>query len=118
MESIFLKNIRIYGFHGCLREEGQIGSDYLVNLKVKGNFIGAASSDNLEETIDYVHLNRIVKEEMAQRSKLIETVAKRIVDRIFKEIDLAETVKISVSKCNPPIGGNVQEVAVVLNQKR
>ena len=37
MSTIRLKNIKIYAFHGCLLEEGQIGSDYLVNLSVRGN---------------------------------------------------------------------------------
>ena len=37
MSTIRLKNIKIYAFHGCLLEEGQIGSDYLVNLSVRAN---------------------------------------------------------------------------------
>ena len=38
---------------------------------------------HLIDTVDYVHLNFIVKEEMAIRSKLLEEVAKRILDRFF-----------------------------------
>ncbi|MDB3874838.1 dihydroneopterin aldolase, partial [Flavobacteriaceae bacterium] len=34
MGKIILKNVRCYSFHGCLKEESIIGSDYLVNLKV------------------------------------------------------------------------------------
>jgi|SRR5690606_28338305 dihydroneopterin aldolase len=118
MQTIHLKNIRVYSFHGCLGEEGQIGSDYLVNLKVQGDLSKPADTDQLSDTINYVHLNRIVREEMAIRSKLLEAVAKRIVTRIFKEIALVSKIKISVSKCHPPIGGNVQEVAVILKEKR
>ena len=68
MSTIRLKNIKIYAFHGCMLEEGQIGSDYLVNLKVKADLDKAENSDDLHDTVDYVLLNKIVKEEMAIRS--------------------------------------------------
>lgn len=116
MSIIHLKNIRIYAYHGCLAEEAQIGSDYLVNLKVKADLSKASQTDCLEDTADYVHLNRIVKEEMAVRSKLLEHVANRITERVFCELPAVEKAKVSVSKINPPIGGDVEEVAVVLKK--
>ena len=64
MSSIKLKNIRIFANHGCMTEEEKIGSDYLVNLTVKANLSRAAQSDKLSETVDYVHLNKIVKDEL------------------------------------------------------
>ena len=83
MSTIRLKNIKIYAFHGCLLEEGQIGSDYLVNLSVRGNLKKAIKSDELKDTIDYVVLQKIVVEEMEIRSKLLEHVGQRIIDKIF-----------------------------------
>lgn len=116
--SIKLKQIKVYAYHGCLVEEEKIGSDYLVNLTVKANLEEASITDSLKDTVDYVHLNRIVKEEMAIRSKLLEHVGKRIVDRIFKELQLVKKIKVQVSKVNPPIGGDVEEVIVSLSAKR
>ena len=69
-------------------------------------------------TVDYVHLNKIAKEEMAIRSKLLEKVAKRIIDRIFDEIKMVEEATVSISKLNPPIGGNVGEVTIELSNSR
>ena len=66
MGVIKLKNIRTFSYHGCMIEEGKIGSDY---------------------TVDYVHLNKIVTEEMAIRSHLLEHVAKRINIRVLAEIE-------------------------------
>ena len=63
-----------------------------------------------------MHLNSIVKEEMAIKSKLLEHVANRILDRIFSEIPLVENAQVSVSKINPPIGGDVESVAVILER--
>ena len=118
MSTIRLKNIKIYAFHGCLLEEGQIGSDYLVNLSVRGNLNKAFKSDELKDTIDYVVLQRIVMEEMEIRSKLLEHVGHRIIDKIFIKAPLVNYVKVTVAKVNPPIGGDVAEVSVTLRAKR
>ena len=118
MGSIKLKNIRVFAYHGCLVEEEKIGSDYRVDLKVKGDLSNSATSDELIDTIDYVHLNKIVKEEMAIRSKLLESVAERINNRVLQEILMVQKVKVSVSKINPPIGGNVAMVSVTRSKSR
>jgi 7,8-dihydroneopterin aldolase/epimerase/oxygenase len=116
MGKIILKNIRIFAFHGCLVEESKIGSDYLVNLTVNTDLNTSAVSDNLYDTVDYVHLNQIIKEEMAIRSALLEHVAKRILDRIFIEANTVTYAEVSVSKLNPPIGGDVEAVTIVMEK--
>ena len=103
MEEIILKNIRVYACHGCLAEEGIIGSDYRVDLKVYADLKKAIQTDELIDTVDYVHLNKIVKEEMAIRAKLLENVAGRISDRIFSELPLVQKLKLKIAKVNPPI---------------
>lgn len=118
MGIIKVNNIKIYAFHGCLDEEAAIGSDYKVDVEVKANLKKSAKTDELEDTVDYVHLNKIVKEEMAIRSKLLEEVAQRILNRFFKEIPMIQKAKVAVAKINPPIGGNVEEVVIVLTKKR
>lgn len=118
MGTIRVNNIQLYAYHGCLKEEAKIGSAYRVDVKVKANLASSATSDKLADTVDYVHLNHIVKQEMAIRSKLLEHVAQRILVRIFDEILMVTKARISVAKINPPIGGNVEEVAIILSKKR
>ena len=118
MDKIEIKEIRLYAYHGCLDEESIIGSDYLVDLSVWGELSKSAASDDLSDTIDYVALYAIVKEEMAIRSKLLEHVCSRIIDKIFKEISLVEEASVSVAKINPPIGGDTASVMVNLHKKR
>ena len=118
MGTIKIKNIRVYAYHGCLIEEGKIGSDYRVDLTVKADLSKSAKSDNLSDTVDYVHLNKIVKQEMAIRSNLLEEVAKRILDRIFMELLIVKKADIFVSKLNPPIGGNVAMVTIEMSKRR
>ena len=92
MGIIRLKNIRTYSFHGCLVEESKIGSDYRVDLEVKTDLRKSSLTDDLKDTVDYVHLNKIVVEEMAIRSNLLEHVAQRIIKRIFKELPAISTI--------------------------
>jgi dihydroneopterin aldolase len=118
MGTIKLKNIRTYSYHGCLIEEGKIGSDYSVDLEIRANLKQSAESDNLKDTVDYVHLNQIVVEEMAIRSNLLEHVTKRIIVRALNEIEAISKIKVAVSKINPPIGGDVEAVTVEMEEER
>jgi len=118
MGKIFLKNIRLYAYHGCLDEEEKIGSDYEVNVVVHTELEKSSFSDELSDTVDYVSLHAIVKEEMAVRAKLLEKVADRIIKRIFREHEEVSRARVKVAKQNPPIGGNVEEVAVALELER
>jgi len=118
MGIIKVENIRTYAHHGCLKEETVIGSDYRVDLKVKGDLAKPAKTDDLIDTVDYVFLNKVVREEMSKPSKLLETVAQRILNRIFNEDKMVEKATIAVSKINPPIGGDVEKVTITMTQKR
>lgn len=118
MGIIKLKNIRTFSYHGCLVEESKIGSNYRVDLEIKADISTSAMTDKLSDTVDYVHLNKIVVEEMAIRSELLEHVAKRIVDRTLIELEMVKEITVEVSKLNPPIGGDVEEVTIILHEKR
>ena len=118
MGIIKVENIRVFANHGCLSEETKIGSDYRVDLEVKANLQPSAKSDLLSDTVDYVFLNRIIREEMQQPSHLLETVARRILNRIFNEDKLVKRAMVSISKVNPPIGGDVEMVTIKMTDKR
>ena len=118
MGKIQVNNIKLYANHGCLNEEALIGSWYRVDIEVDVDLTKSSVSDDLEDTVDYVHLNHIVKEEMSVRSKLLEEVAKRILDRFFLELKMIKSATVRVAKINPPIGGNVQEVVIILTKER
>ena len=118
MGIIKLTNIRTFSFHGCLEEEAKIGSNYSVNMTIKTNLQPSAKTDELTDTVDYVDLNRIVIEEMAIRAKLLEHVAKRIMDRVLKELLMVTKIEVEVTKLNPPIGGDVEGVTIIMKKKR
>jgi dihydroneopterin aldolase len=55
---------------------------------------------------------------MKMPSKLLETVAQRILNRIIKEEGLVSKATVEISKINPPIGGDVERVTIKMSQKR
>lgn len=113
---ILVEGIQLYAYHGCLEEEGRIGSDYVVDVKMLTDFTRAAQTDDLTQTIDYVMVYRIAKEEMAIRAKLLEQVAQRIVSRLKKEFKTLRKVEVKVTKLNPPMNGHVERVSVVITE--
>ena len=116
MHKIEVNGIKVYAYHGCLAEEERIGGNYIVDLSIYADLTPSFTSDKLHDTIDYVLLNRIVEEEMGIRSKLIEQVAYRILKRIRESDRRIEKASVKVRKLTPPINGDVEEVAVFIEE--
>lgn len=114
MNKIYVNDIKLYAYHGCLEEEGKIGSNYIVDVMMETDFSDAAKTDDLNKTIDYVTVYRLVKEQMAIRSKLIEQVAQRINDVLKKEFSSIQKLEVKVTKINPPMHGDVGSVSVLV----
>ncbi len=116
MNKVIVEGIKLYAYHGCMEEEARLGGNYIVDVIVETDFNEAAKTDDLSKTVDYVAICEIVKAEMAIRSKLIEHVGKRIVDRIKKELKGILKVKVKVTKLNPPINGVVSSVSIEIEE--
>ena len=113
---IEVNGIKCYAHHGCLPEEELIGGHYVVDVQMHTNFSEAAQTDDLSKTIDYVQVNAIVREEVAIRSKLIEQVGQRIVSRLQAEIIGIDKLRVKVTKLSPPINGDVDNVAIIIEE--
>ena len=83
MGVITVSGIKLYAYHGCMQEEAKIGSAYEVDVLLEADFSGAAMTDDLTQTVDYVAVNKIVTQEMAIRSTLLEHVAKNFMQGIY-----------------------------------
>ena len=55
---------------------------------------------------------------MKKPSRLLEAVAGRIIDGVFDACALIRWANVSVAKINPPLGGDVEKVVVVLEKSR
>ena len=110
--------MEFYSYHGHFKEEQIVGNKFLVSLVIEANLEKPSESDDLKDAINYQYAYELVKEEMERKSHLLENIAKRILDRIFFEIDGIDLVQIEVSKMNPPVGGKMDCVSVILSRNK
>ena len=118
MSRIFLEGFEFYAYHGCFREEQVIGTWFNVDVVLWGNFEKAASTDNLEDTVNYLSVYQTLKAEMEISTKLLETVVVRMLDAVLKAYPLVEKIEIKLSKMNPPLGGKLRCVSVKMSKER
>ncbi len=116
MNIIQVHGIRCYSLHGCLKEENRIGGTFEVDIDLHCDFLKSSKTDQLNDTIDYVTVNKIVEKEMAVPSKLIETVAYRILEKLKAKFDLIQHCRVEIRKINPPIDGDVKYVSVIIEE--
>jgi dihydroneopterin aldolase len=118
MGLIHLNDMEFYAYHGCFKEEQVAGNWFLVNLTLETDLNKAGETDNIKDTLNYQAAYALVKHEMAQKSNLLEHVAKRILDKLFQTFSQLEYARINISKMNPPMGGRMKSVGVEMDYKR
>ena len=117
MRTIQVNGIRVFGYHGCLEEEAKVGTWFGVDVEVTFNFSTSAQTDDLSKTIDYVRIREIVEEQVKRRANLIETVIERIAGELKQVFPEITGYKIALRKYSPPINGEVDHVAVTLEER-
>lgn len=113
METVSVHGIRIFGYHGCMREEELIGTWFEVDVDVSADLKMASHSDRIADTTNYVAIVDIVKREMHIRANLIEHVGRRILEALKSELG-SDTAKVVVKKLNPPVEAEVGYVSVTM----
>jgi len=116
MGKIKIEYMEFYAFHGHYKEEQIVGNRFLLDLELETNMSLAAESDELEDAVNYQQAYKIVKQEMKIKSKLLENIAKRILDSLYAEMSGIEKAKITIRKMNPPMGGQIKSVNVTMER--
>jgi len=117
MAKISINGMEFHAFHGCFKEEQMIGNTFIVDVCLETNTMEAEDSDDLKKTVNYAFVYELVKKEMEITSRLIEHVARRILDSIIMTFPQITSAELKVSKMNPPVGGKVDRVMVTLKYR-
>lgn len=115
---ILLEGLEFHAYHGLYPHERESGNWFEVDISVETDFSVAAATDELSGTVNYETLFRIVKDEMDQPSKLLETVAEKIINDVLAQLPAAMNVQLSISKLNPPIGGKCKKATIMVAKSR
>ena len=117
MGRIEIEGMEFYAFHGHYEEERVVGSRFLLDIAITTGTKKAAKTDRLKYALDYQEVYRIIQEEMQKKSHLLENIANRILEALHTRFPEIKKTKLKVSKMNPPIGGKVEKVSVVMEKK-
>ena len=116
MGVIALEGIDFFAYHGFTDEERSTGNRYRVDIYLATDFSLAAETDDLEGTVNYENVYKIIAHEMHIPSRLLENIAHRIIEKIRNAYPETEWVEVSISKYNPPLGGICQRSKVTLRK--
>ena len=114
---ISLNKLLFVGYHGLYLEEKKLGNNYSVEIDIdftpKQGVI-----DQLDQTIDYVHVYAIVKKWMEIPTPLLETLVGKIADDILSSQTLANKVFVKITKLHLPISSFEGNVSVKIEKSR
>ena len=114
--TIELNQLRFFAFHGVYEEEIKTGNEFEINVKVSFD-TKKEVINKLKETINYVSLYAIIKEVMAHRENLLETIAMKIVSRMHEEFPAIDVAEVQLIKLHPPIVNFAGRVSVTCRKK-
>jgi dihydroneopterin aldolase len=100
-----LVGMEFFAKHGCHPEERKLGNKYTVDVLLKVDMEQAVVADKLEGTVDYERVYAIVQRVMSKEVNLLEHLAGTIGKELKESFGNVLTVKVSISKHQPPIGG-------------
>lgn len=112
---ILLKKIRCYAYHGVAPQENLIGNEYIIDLRLKVDISKATQTDEVTDTVNYAEIHRVVMEEMAVPSKLLEHVGGRIAEKLLELFPTIEEVELCLSKRNPPMGADIESAGIEIH---
>ena len=109
---ILLENVKFYAFHGVLPQERKVGNDYQVSLPIGYDISRAMVSDDVNDTLNYAEVYQLLSQEMSVPSALLERVAGRIGDRLFRKFPAIQSIDLTIIKVNPPMGADSEGAGV------
>ncbi len=104
-DKILLEGMEFYAYHGVNESEKSQGQRFIVDVEISADLRKASETDDLEDTVNYSRVFRVVKEIVEGPPRdLIETVAGEVARRVIENFAV-EQIKVRVSKPDVPLKG-------------
>ena len=117
LDELSITGIECYGHHGVFDFERRDGQVFVVDLTLGLDTRPAATSDDLQDTVDYGSLVAAVKAAVERDPvDLIETLAARIADLCVSD-PRVEWARVTVHKPDAPIDATYSDVALTITRK-
>jgi 7,8-dihydroneopterin aldolase/epimerase/oxygenase len=109
LQYIHLHHLRFFAYHGVYAEETVLGNEFEVNVDLA---FTAAPAITLNDTINYVAVYELVKQQMAQTCGLLETVAQQTCQAIRAMDGRIQQVTVKITKLHVPVAQFIGTVGV------
>lgn len=103
MYTIHLKDIRLHGRHGLFPGEQLAGGMFTLNIDCR--FTHKGTITQLEETVDYESVYRLVQKQFETPYPLLETLAAELAAAIYQGFPFLQEISVNIIKEKPPIAG-------------
>lgn len=115
---IILDRVKIHARHGVDPQESLTGAYFYVTMEADTDFGEALHTDELSGTVSYATLYELIRQEMAVPSRLLEHVAGRILQRVFRECPTVARIRLKLTKENPPMRADCREAGIDIEAER
>ena len=117
-DSINIRGLRVDTHIGVSREERSQPQAVLIDIDLQADLSQAGDTDQLEDTIDYATMVSSVAQLVSSESvRLLEHLAEKIA-RVLLETKGVKTVTVEIAKESPPVGENVDRIAVRIERHK
>lgn len=113
---IVLERMEFRAYHGCYELERKVGNRFTVDLEITAELGSAAADDDVRQTVNYLTVYQLVREQMRTTRHTIERAATDILDALYAAFPQIRRIRCTVSKLAPPLGGKLERVSVVLER--
>lgn len=104
MDTIELRGLTYYGYHGALPEEQRLGQRFVVTVRLGLDLAPAGRTDDLGLTVDYGQVAQVVRGIVEGRPfRLIEALAEAIAAGILDAHAQVQQVDVAVEKPSAPV---------------
>ena len=118
MDTIRLKNMQFYGFHGVDKSEKHLGGRFEVDVEMQLSLTKSCDSDDLNDTVNYERIYKTVNECVSKdKFYLIEALESSIAKDILINYPI-NSIKVRVRKPHAPVKGVLDTVEVELNRSK
>ena len=119
METIRIKGLEIFAYHGVNPEEKENGQRFVLDLAMTADLSRAAQSDDLRDTVNYAAVVEAVRAAFtAQSYDLIERAAQAVCDAVLEGFPPVQEVQVLLKKPEAPVSAEFDYMAVGVTQRR
>lgn len=119
MDQLRIKDLEVYAYHGVFAAEKELGQRFVLDLILEYDMTRAAKSGDLTASVHYGELaQELVKWCQESKEDLIETLAYKLIDRIFLAYPLVQKISLEVEKPWAPVPLPLDTCSVRLQREK